>query len=59
MVPVERQLAEIDADVRRLMGDIEGSRRIAQELVAELEASGARRYAERVRRQLLDEPSVS
>ena len=59
MVPTERQLAEIDASVRRLMGDIEGSRRIAQELMALLEGSGAVRYAKRVRRELLDEPSVS
>lgn len=56
MVPVTRQLDEIDASARRLAGDLEGSRRIARELVAELEAGGVHRYATFVRRELLDEP---
>ncbi|MEO8511457.1 MAG: hypothetical protein ABI534_09455, partial [Chloroflexota bacterium] len=56
MVPVERQLAEIDASVRRLMGDLDGSRHIAHELFTKLEASGVHRYAEYVRREYLDQP---
>jgi class 3 adenylate cyclase len=59
MVPLERQLAEIEATVRSLMGDREGSRRIAQELVGVLEETGAHRYADFVRHAFLDETSAA
>jgi hypothetical protein len=59
MVPLERQLAEIEATVRSLMGDREGSRRIAQELVGVLEETGAHRYADFVRHAFLEETSAA
>jgi hypothetical protein len=57
MFPLTRQLAEIDAAVRRLLGDREGARRIAADLAAGLEATGVHRYAEFIRREFLDEPA--
>lgn len=54
MVPLTMQVDEVDATVRRLMGDLEGSRRVARALLANLEARGVVRYAALVRRQLLD-----
>jgi hypothetical protein len=59
MVPLQREVQEIDADVRRLLGDVEGSRRVAQELVASLEAKGVNRFAEHLRREFLDEPPAN